>query len=545
MTRDVARLPARTFDLLVIGGGIYGLTVAADAAQRGLSVALVERDDFGSANTFNHLRTIHGGLRYLQSLDLARARESVAERRTLAHIAPQFVRPLPFVLPLTSLLFKGPWMMRAGFLLDSLVAHDRNDGVSESHRLPTGQVLTATDARLRFPLLRDNRLYGAALWYDYVVTESDRLTLSWALAAANHGAVLLNHVEATQLLRDGNRIVGAAVVDRLDRGSLGELAQRPIEVAARVVVNATGGDIDGLLAAERLSTGTPMLRAMNLVTRLNGGEAAVGAQTASGRALFMVPWRGQALFGTWESAAICGPADRTPSSDDVDAFVREVAAAYPGCGLSRHDVTLVHRGIVPAVVDSQGRVALEGHQRLCDHATATPAVDGLISIAGTKYTTARAVAQQITDMVLRKLARAMEPCRTATLPLPMAPREVMTAPPPGGTSRDWAPDVRAHLVDAYGDIHPHVLALADARPELAERLSDTAPVVGAEIAWAVRHEMAVTLADALIRRTPLGALGHPGQTAITRAARLMAVELDWTADRLTHEIAAVEEFFRL
>src|SRR6476646_2272579 len=122
MLRDVAALSATRFDVLVVGGGIYGLTIAYDAAQRGLSVALIERDDFGSGSSFNHLRTIHGGLRYLQSADLARARESVRERRTIARIAPHTVKPLPFALPLYRSLTRGKIAMRAGFLLDRMVS---------------------------------------------------------------------------------------------------------------------------------------------------------------------------------------------------------------------------------------------------------------------------------------------------------------------------------------------------------------------------------------------------------------------------------------
>src|SRR5213592_1377568 len=118
MIRDVDRLTARTFDVLVVGGGIYGLTIAYDAAQRGLSVALIEADDFGSGASFNHLRTIHGGLRYLQSLDIVRARESVRERRTVARIAPQSVRPQLFALPLSQSLTKGKTATRVGFALD-------------------------------------------------------------------------------------------------------------------------------------------------------------------------------------------------------------------------------------------------------------------------------------------------------------------------------------------------------------------------------------------------------------------------------------------
>src|SRR3954470_5803698 len=179
MTRDLDRLTSTTFDLLVVGGGIYGLTLAYDAAQRGLTVALVERDDFGGGASFNHLRTIHGGLRYLQSLDLARARESVRERRTVARIAPHAVEPLPFALPVYRSITRGKIAMRAGLLLDALVAAGRNRGVPASHRIPRGRVLGRASAVQQFPGLRRQGLTGAAVYYDYVTTESDRYTFSF------------------------------------------------------------------------------------------------------------------------------------------------------------------------------------------------------------------------------------------------------------------------------------------------------------------------------------------------------------------------------
>src|SRR5262245_19064482 len=276
--RRTLPLVSVTYDVLVIGGGIYGLTVAADAAQRGLSVALVERNDFGSGASFNHLRTIHGGLRYLQTLDISRALESIEERRTLARIAQQYLRPLAFVLPLTSAFIKGPMMMRAGLLLDAVVASGRNLDVPEPLRLPAGHVLSADEARRRFPALGGSATHGAAVWHDYVMTEADRLTLAWGLAAARAGATLANYADATSLRVDGRRVIGARVVDRLSSAST--------DVAARVVVNATGADIDRLLTPGQLQTRTPMLKAMNLVTRLIAGDAAVGGLTASGRALF-------------------------------------------------------------------------------------------------------------------------------------------------------------------------------------------------------------------------------------------------------------------
>lgn len=530
MTRDVARLRNRTFDVLVIGGGIYGLIVAADAAERGLSVALVERDDFGSGSSFNHLRTIHGGLRYLQSLDLARARESIAERRTLARIAPQYVRPLPFVLPLAGGLARGPMAMRAGFLLDRAVARARNDGLPPSHHLPPGSVLSGAEARRRFPAASDGRR-PAAVWYDYVVTEADRLTLAWAIAAAGHGAVLANHVKAAQLIGDGPRIVGARVNDLI--------AGDMFEVAARVVVNATGGAVDTLLQPSGLQTGMPVLCAMNLVTRLAGGPAAAGAHGTGGRALFMVPWQGRALFGTWETQS---RQDAPQRQDDIDAFVRAVAAAFPAIAPAHEDVTLVHRGLVPAVADGRGGLRLEGRQRICDHATGDHATDGLITVAGTKYTTARATAEKVTDLIVAKLARAAAPCRTATLPLPATARDA-GAPGPGA-SAVLPPDVLEHLSAVFGPAADAVRAVTAARPDLAARVSDHHPAIGAQLAWAARHEMAVTLADAVIRRTSLGALGHPGEATLARAARVMAAELGWNAERSAAEIRAVDGFYR-
>ncbi|PYR24629.1 MAG: glycerol-3-phosphate dehydrogenase/oxidase, partial [Acidobacteria bacterium] len=203
MVRDVDRLTARTFDLLVVGGGIYGLTVAYDAAQRGLAVALIEREDFGSGASFNHLRTIHGGLRYLQTLNIARARESVRERRTLARIAPHAVRPQLFALPLRRSLTKGKTATRVGFALDRLIAANRNLNVPGPLRLPVGCVVSQREAMGRFPELAPQGLVGAAVWYDYITPESDRLTFAFVLAAAEHNAVLANYVEATAPILDG------------------------------------------------------------------------------------------------------------------------------------------------------------------------------------------------------------------------------------------------------------------------------------------------------------------------------------------------------
>jgi glycerol-3-phosphate dehydrogenase len=539
MLRDTDRLAATTFDVLVVGGGVYGLTIAYDAAQRGLSVALIERDDFGCGTSFNHLRTIHGGLRYLQSADIGRARESMRERRTLARIAPHAVEPLAFALPLYRSLFKGKIAMRFGFLVDRIVSFGRNSGVPAPLRLRGGRVVGRGDAIQRFPGLRRQGLTGAAVWWDYVTPESDRLTFGWALAAIEHGAVLVNHVEALSPIVDGARVTGVHAIDRQ--------SGRAVDIAAHLTVNATGGAIDALLKPLDRTAGVPLLRAMNLVTRRDAGEEALGGKSKTGRHLFLVPWRERALFGTWESAEASTPGDGGIRAADVESFIAELNYAFPSLDLTPADVTLVHRGLVPAAQHAGGRVSLEGHEVVRDHARDDVGrVEGLLSVAGTKYTTARAVAERVTDLILVKLQRSKVACRTAAVPLPGGSvRDVSLAIAEGRREHDdgLPSDTIPHLVHAYGSRYRDVLEGAGGRQELRSRLAPDSPVIGAQLVWAVRHEMAVTLADAVIRRTPLGALGHPGDAALGLAADIVGRELNWSRDQKQAEIAVVSAFY--
>lgn len=480
LTRNLHDLTTRTFDVLVIGGGIYGLTAAADAAQRGLSVALVERGDFGSGTSFNHLRTIHGGLRYLQTLDLARARESVRERRTLARIAPWAVAPMPFVLPLYRSLTKGKSAMRAGFLLDRLIASDRNDGVPTTHALPAGRVLSRAEAQGAYPDLRPLDVTGAAVWHDYVTVEADRLTLAWALSAAGHGAHLANYAEVVSLHVEGGRVTGATVVDRFAEGTY--------RIEARTTVNATGAGINRLLEPFGARVSVPLLQAVNLVTSRPAPAAAIGGRSRSGRNLFLVPWRGRALFGTWESPSTCAPGDLDIAPVHLDQFLDELNEAFPAWRLTRADVTLVHRGVVPARTRSGRPPALDGSELVFEHAA--EGLAGLVSVAGTKYTTARAVAERLVDRLCTWLNVPVAACTTAERPL------------------------------------PHVALDGDAL-----------------LRHAAANEMVLTLADAVVRRTTAGALGCPDAAALEHAAAIVGDVLHWSADRRREEIAAVRSLY--
>jgi glycerol-3-phosphate dehydrogenase len=479
LTRDLDRLTSTTFDLLVIGGGIYGVTIACDAAQRGLSVALIERNDFGSGTSFNHLRTIHGGLRYLQTLDLARARQSIVERRTLAQIAPWAVRPMPFVLPLQRSLTRGRTAMAAAMLLDRVIAADRNHGVPPSHRLPSGRILGRDRALRAYPSLQRMPLRAAAVWYDYVTTDADRLTLAWALSAVQHGAVVANYLEALSLKADGGRVLGAAARDQVTGEAL--------LIRALTVANATGAAVNRLLAPFG-GVELPLLRAMNVVTTRPALEAAFGGRGRSGGTLFAVPWNGRTLIGTWQSTHICQSDDLAVPDSELDAFLQEANAIFPAADLTRDDVTLVHRGIVPAVLRHGGSPALQGGDVVFEHEATGLA--GLVSVAGTKYTTARSVGMRIVDRLFKYLDRPRVGSRSASIVL------------------------------------PHVALSGDAL-----------------LQHAARHEMVLTLADAVMRRTPLGSTGCPKEETLCHAAAVVGNVLGWSVERRRDEIEAVRQLY--
>ena len=229
--RDPRRLESGVFDVSVVGGGIYGLWIAYEAASRGLSVALIERGDFGGGVSFNHQKTAHGGLRSLQTGRIDRARESVVDRRTLARVASRFLRPLPFVVGTYRSITRNRLALQMAFLVDSLIGADRNAGVSADLRLPPAELLSRPETLERFPGIDTRGLTGGAQWYDYQMFEGDRLTLAVAIAADRAGAVMANHVEMSGVIREHGRIVGIEAIERLSRGRLAVLSSLTINAA--------------------------------------------------------------------------------------------------------------------------------------------------------------------------------------------------------------------------------------------------------------------------------------------------------------------------
>jgi glycerol-3-phosphate dehydrogenase len=481
MKRDLGALASIEHDLLVVGGGIYGVAAAWDAAQRGLRTALVEALDFGGGTSWNSLKTIHGGLRHLQRADFRRHRESVRERRALLRIAPEIVRPLAFLVPTYGHGLRGREAFALGLLANDLLGWDRNRGLSLEQRLPSGRMLSPRQVSKRAPQLPAAGLTGAALWHDAQVESGERLTLGFLRAAGEAGARVANRARVTGLLREGRRIVGAVVRD--------DETGQELEVHARLVLNAAGPDADriGTLAG-LVRPPTPLLSAMNLV--LEGPwplreRLAVGA-ASGGRFLFLVPWRDRLLVGT-EYA----PAPERPGAEAAEAFRSEAARAFPWGELESRPIRLVHRGRVPGRGGASGLVTAG---RLCDHES-EDGVPGLVTLQGVKYTTARGMAERAIDLAFRRLRRPGPPCRTAETLLP------------------WARPLVGSLEERAGA--------------------------------AVREEMARTLADAVLRRLDLGTAGPPAESEVETVVRVLAGELGWDPARQRAEREGLAAAFHL
>jgi glycerol-3-phosphate dehydrogenase len=535
--RDLTRLHGTEYDLLVVGGGIHGLASAYDAAGRGLRVALVEAGDFGGGASFNHQKTAHGGLRALSTGNLARARHMIFERRALARIAPWFLRPLPFIVGTYRSVTRSRSALRAAFALESWLARRRNDGVDDQLHLPAPRLLSRAQTMKFFPGIRPERLTGGAQWYDYQMVENDRLTLAFAAGAERAGADLANYAEAIGALTEGGRVAGMMVRDRLGDGTF--------PVRSRLTLNAAGSHAGVVMDLFGVGRTFPLLKAMNLVTSRPAHDIALAAPTASGRMLTLVPWRGHAIVGTSHSERFLQSLDASVSSAEVATFVEEANSAFPALHLSPADVTLVHRGLLPAIA-ARGGVDLLAAHRIIDHTTA--GAPGAITVVGVKYVTARGVAERAIDAVVRRLGARVRRSRTASTVLPgagIADHEGVAIETARALRLDIPLATLTRLSNRYSDAAGAIVRLMAERPEWREPVSASVATLGAEVVHVIRNEMAVRLSDIVLRRTGLGAAGHPGEDAIAGCARIAAAELGWSADRQREETAAAEQAYAI
>jgi glycerol-3-phosphate dehydrogenase len=528
--RDLVAMVDAPLDVLVIGGGIVGCGTLLDAVSRGLRAGLVERDDIAVGTSSRSSRLIHGGLRYLEQLRFGLVRESLAERHRLLQLAPHLVTIEPLLFPLIGWPLVTRVFYQSGMTLYDLLGA-RHDGGWHRH-------LSVPEVLEQSPVLRRRRLRGGLLFHDGVEDDA-RYTLAVARTARAEGAPIVTRARAESLLTEGDRVVGARVNDTVT----GET----VEIRARVVVDATG--VWGADPASPLSGGSTRLlpsRGAHLVVRRARIPSKVGLTIrVPGKVVFMVPWPHFWLVGTTD-AEYTGPIERPRAGRDEIEELLEAVNRVLDVDLRRDDVVGTYAGLRPLIAPSGGGATVKVSR---EHRVAVDP-NGLVRVSGGKYTTYRVMAAQTVDAVLGVLGErpSHRPSRTADWRLVGAADRADLAPIAGSIARraGIAPAIATRLVERHGTEAPDVVALGS--EQTVERRSEArllAPLavgieqIGAEVVWAARRELALSLDDVLARRMRLAhELPDRGAAIAPKVAEILGTELGWDAERRRIEVGA-------
>lgn len=535
--RDLESMERTLFDVLVIGGGINGTATAREASYRGLVTGLVEKHDFGWGTTAASTRLIHGGLRYLETLDWGLVREGLKEREALLKLAPHLVFPLPFLTPIYKGSRRGPATVRLGMFLYDLLSYDKS--------LPRHRWLSPKELLELEPHLNPQGLLGGALYYDARADMPERICLEHALDADAQGAKLANYAEVVGIEYEPplQRVI---VVDRL--------TGRRHVLRARLVVNAGGPWADAVAAtgktAGRADTGRVegrlrKTKGIHVVVDSFTRHAVVQLAERDGRVFFVVPWRGYSLIGTTDTDYPGDPGESKAEAGEVEYLISETARYFPTAPLSR--IHLTTAGVRPLVVRRQGESESETSRRHEVIDSAPGRSWGLVSILGGKITNHRVVASEAVDLVCRKLGKGGAG-GLADRPLYGGKIDMEKDPP--AWKKEYRElslpdDVWRYLISTYGNRVPELLEYCRKDPALARQLSPDGPAIGAQVVHAVEKEMCRRTADFMLRRSGLGLM--PGQLERHQGvSRMLADLLAWDEDQMQEDRRQWErEFSRI
>ncbi len=457
-------------DVLVIGGGATGLGTALDAATRGYRTALIEAMDFAKATSSRSTKLAHGGVRYLQSGNIALVREALYERAVMRRNAPHLVHDLAFVLPTFSALETAYYA--AGLTAYQLLAAGATFGSS--------RILGRRAVLDRVPNLDGRRLRGGVEYHDGQFDDA-RFAIALARTAAKRGAVIANYVRAERFIQDSGRINGVVAFD-VETGA-------EFSIRASVVVNATGIFVDALRSLDRrdvrpllaLSRGTHIVLDREV---LGGDRALIIPKTDDGRVLFAIPWHDRVVVGTTDIPATFPELDPSPSDAEITYLITHVNR-YLRTPIARADVRASFAGLRPLVNGKATATAKLSREHYIETSRS-----GLITVTGGKWTTYRRMAQDVVDAVCAHGALPQRPCITATLPLHGSP-----------ATADSVASGGAEALRVYGTDATALANIVRDDSSAAAKLHERLPYTRAHVIFAVRAEMARTVDDVLARRT--------------------------------------------
>jgi glycerol-3-phosphate dehydrogenase len=516
--------PGKELDILIVGGGVVGAGAALDAVTRGLTVGLVEANDWAAGTSSRSSKLIHGGLRYLEMLDFALVQEALQERGLLIQrIAPHLVRPVPFLYPLTKRFVERPYVGAGILLYDTLGLTSGN-----SRGVPMHKHLSRRGTLRAAPSLKDDAMIGSIRYYDAQVDDA-RLVANVIRTAASYGAHTVNQTKVVDFLREGERVVGAKVQNLED----GE----EFEIRAKQVINATGvwTDETQAMVTDRGQLKVRASKGIHLVVPRDRFQSTVGLILRTEKSvLFVIPWGRHWIIGTTDTDWKLDKAHPAASSQDIDYVLEHVNKVLKR-PLTREDVEGVYAGLRPLLAgenDSTAKLSRE-------HVVAHP-VPGLVVVAGGKFTTYRVMGKDAVDEAGRALDEKVPDSCTETIPLLGASGYKAAWNRRNRTAEESGVHVVRveHLLNRYGSMAQDVLDLMTGYPKLAEPLPGADDYLGAEVVYATTHEGALHLNDVLTRRTRISIEAWDrGVSAAPVAARLMGDVLGWSQTQVDNEVA--------
>jgi len=527
---DPDELSSTTYDVAIVGAGINGAAIARDAALRGLSVVVVEKDDVCCGTSAWSSRLIHGGLRYLEHGELRLVHESLHDRGRLLEIAPHLVAPIPFVVPLYPHNHKPAWMFRAGMVLF--------DALSIRKSVPRHRRLSRKAVAVELPSLNREGFSGALRYYDGQVVFAERLVLETLLSAVVAGAVALTYTEATKVVTEGGRATGVAVRDR----RTGE--ERTVR--ASVVVNAAGPWVDEVSAGLSLPRFIGGTKGTHLVVDPFPGAPDVTVYyeaRSDNRPILVIPWNGRYLIGTTDDR-FDGDLDTTAGTEaEIDYLLEETNFLLPRARLTRESILYTYAGIRPLPYRPGAKPgSIPRSHLILTH----DEVADLVTVVGGKLTPHLSLGREVVDKVAGLLGRTLPASTADRVPLPGAPAVGTDWPTEAARLRDelpWPDEVVERLLAVYGTRCRELLALCSRDPELGRVLgTGRSALVAAEVVVAVEQEGARHLIDILHRRTMIGLEPGWGREIHREVAELAAPLLGWSADDVSREVAAHDTY---
>ena len=544
MKRFIENYTNEHFDVIVVGGGITGASVAYEAATRGLSVALVEMRDFSWATSAATSKMIHGGMRYLANGEIGLVRESLRERRVLENIAPNFVYPKPALMTHNSTQFKNnKWVVKIGMLMYDALSYDKNFTWDKSKKIPMHRTISRQEVLKREPNVRAAGLTGASIFYDCTSIFPERLTLAFIKSAVAYGAKVSNYTRVDGfLVNDRQEVTGVQAKDLLS-GTMHK-------INGTVTINCGGPWADLMLGLAKSNTNNCVLRrseGIHIITskKMISGKYVVGSMTPSGRHFFLVPWRGHTLIGTTDKPFTGNPDDYSVTRQSIDELIAEVNASFGDGTLSFADVKHTFGGLRPLVEDQTEETYVNSRRyEIFDNAE--EGLNGLLTVEGGKYTTSRRLAENCLNTVAGKLGRSLGKSITdkhhlsgcAITDLNTFLSDVQQK------NNDFAKETLGYVSRNYGTEYEAILQLAREDTALASVVNADGEIL-AQVTYAIRHEMARTLSDIVMRRTGIGTLGNPGNEVLQKVAAIAARELNWDAGKVKQEIEAVNNLLKL